>query len=195
MAVPFRTDFALPSATIQICPGLFVAAAGRRRSYGQGGGGCFGRRSWLAGEFHGDQGAQADEEEGADGPDAGVGGVGQEAGIAEEEVRAAFARLYAKRVLVIEPGDPTRIRMAPPFSGIPTGFPVQVRGKNYYANCVWDAFGIPAALHADAVISAEDGFTGAPLTLEIRDGRPLPQPYVGHFAVPAARWWEDIVFT
>ena len=85
--------------------------------------------------------------------------------------------------------------MAPPFSGIPTAFPVDAMGKRYYANCVWDAYGIPAALHADAFISAADAFSGEPLTLEIRGGRPVEFPYLAHFAVPAARWWEDIVYT
>jgi len=116
-------------------------------------------------------------------------------GLAETEVRAAFERLHARRLLVPEPGDPTRIRMAPPFSGVPTAFPVDARGKRYYANCVWDAYGIPAALHEEAVIPASDGFSGEPLTLEVRDGRPIARPYVGHFAVPAARWWQDIIHT
>src|SRR5215831_18604491 len=115
------------------------------------------------------------------------------AGLPESAVRAAFVRLHARRLLVPEPGDPSRIRMAPPFSGIPTAFPVDAMGKRYYANCVWDAYGIPAALHADAVIPAPNALTGEPLTLEVRGGQPVLLPYLAHFAVPAARWWEDFV--
>jgi Alkylmercury lyase len=126
-------------------------------------------------------------------PDAGE--VAAASGFSEAEVRSSFARLHARRLLVPEPGDPSRIRMAPPFSGVPTAFPVHAMGKRYYANCVWDAYGIPAALHADAVIPASDAFTGEPLTLEVRDGQPVLLPYLAHFAVPAARWWEDIVYT
>jgi len=33
------------------------------------------------------------------------------------------------------------------------------------------------------------------MTFEIKNGQPVPQPCVFHFAVPAARWWEDIVYT
>jgi hypothetical protein len=121
--------------------------------------------------------------------------VAAAAGLSESAARAAFERLHAQRLLVPEPGDPTRIRMAPPFSGIPTPFPVDARGRRYYANCVWDAYGIPAALGADAVIPASDAFSGEPLTLEVRDGRPVLHPYVAHFAVPAARWWENIIDT
>jgi hypothetical protein len=115
--------------------------------------------------------------------------------IDEAEVIAAFARLHAKRLLLPEPGDPKRIRMAPPFSGVPTKFPVEANGKKYYAPCVWDAYGIPAALHCDAISRASDGHTGEPLTLEVKNGAPVLKSYVAHFAVPAAHWWDDLVFT
>jgi len=111
------------------------------------------------------------------------------------DVQAAFERLHQKRLLVPEPGDPARIRMAPPFSGTPTSFRVIVRDRAYYANCAWDAWGIPAALHEDAVIETVDAHTGEAMTFEIKNGQPVPQPCVFHFAVPAARWWEDIVYT
>lgn len=112
-----------------------------------------------------------------------------------EEVEAAFERLHKKRLLVPEPGDPSRIRMAPPFSGVETPFRVKVQSKAYYANCAWDALGIPAALHADAIVEAADGYSGEPMRLEVRNGQPVPQPCAIHFAVPAARWWNDIIYT
>jgi hypothetical protein len=111
------------------------------------------------------------------------------------DVETAFARLHQKRLLVPEPGDPSRIRMAPPFSGIETPFVVRIRENSYYPNCVWDALGIPAMLHQDAVVEASDGHTGEPLTMEVRDGRPIPEPYAVHFAVPAAKWWANIIYT
>jgi hypothetical protein len=115
--------------------------------------------------------------------------------IDENEVLAAFQRLHAKRLLLPEPGDPHRIRMAPPFSGVPTGFPVEANGRRYYANCVWDAYGIAAALQCDAISHASDGHTGEPLTLEVKNGEPILKSYVAHFAVPAAHWWDDLIFT
>jgi hypothetical protein len=121
--------------------------------------------------------------------------VARSLGAAAEDVAAAFQRLHKKRLLVPEPGDPSRIRMAPPFSGVPTPFLVKARQQVYYANCVWDALGIPAALREDAIAEAEDGYTGEAMTLEIRNGEPIPQECVIHFAMPAARWWDDIVYT
>jgi hypothetical protein len=121
--------------------------------------------------------------------------IAQAIGLTEDDVRAAFSRLHQKRLLVPEPGDPSRIRMAPPFSGVATLFPVDAQGKRYYANCVWDAFGIAAALQTDAIIPASDGYSGEPLTLEVKGGQPVARPYVAHFAVPAAHWWDDIIHT
>ena len=115
--------------------------------------------------------------------------------LSQEEVRGAFERLHSQRLLVPEPGDPSRIRMAPPFSGMPTPFSVEANGRRYFANCVWDAYGVAAALHSDAVIFASDAQTNEPLTLKVPNGRPIAQPYLAHFAVPAAHWWDDIVFT
>ncbi len=116
-------------------------------------------------------------------------------GADEAEIRAAFVRLHEKRLLVPEPDDPARIRMAPPFSGIPTPFPVDVGEKRYYANCVWDALGVAAALHSDADIPAADAHTGERINLRVRGGELLPQPCVAHFAVPAALWWKNIIYT
>jgi hypothetical protein len=113
--------------------------------------------------------------------------VARELGASPAEVEDAFRSLRGKRLLVPEPGDPSRIRMAPPFSGIETAFRVRVGPRAYYANCVWDALGIPAALHEDGIVEASDGETGEPMTLELRGGAPVPRDCAIHFAVPAAR--------
>jgi hypothetical protein len=85
--------------------------------------------------------------------------------------------------------------MAPPFSGIETQHKVKIAGKSYFANCAWDAFGIAAALHQDASIISTCDDCGQTLNYEIRDGQPLSQEAAVHFAVPAAQWWEDIIYT
>jgi len=116
-------------------------------------------------------------------------------------VEAAFDRLATGRAIVLVPG--TRdIRMAAPFAGGPTDFRVQVGDRSYHANCIWDAVGIPAMLagagrSADARIETQCADCSAPLGLSVDAGRlttDVPDA-VAHFAVPAARWWADIVFT
>ena len=121
--------------------------------------------------------------------------VAQALNCSVEEAEDAFQRLYQKRLLVLEPGSASRIRMAPPFSGVETPFLVKVGEKSYYANCVWDALGIPAALHRDGDVISSDAQTGEPVSLQVKGGSPVPQECVIHFAVPAARWWDDIIYT
>ena len=106
----------------------------------------------------------------------------------------AYTRLRLRRVLLLEE-DGSTIRMAPPFSGIPTPHRVESAGRWYYANCAWDALGIPAALHRNAVIYSECGQTGEPLRLEVGNAGPEPSDWLFHCLVPAARWWVDLIFT
>ena len=111
-----------------------------------------------------------------------------------DDVRLAYARLRANRVLLLEPDGET-IRMAPPFSGVPTLHEVQVGRQTYFANCAWDALGIPAALHRAAVVHSRCGQSGAPLSLEVGTEGPEPSEWLFHCQVPAAHWWVDLVFT
>lgn len=109
-------------------------------------------------------------------------------------VRGAFGRLRAQRVLVLE-ADGESIRMAPPFSGVPTQHVVTADRTSYFANCAWDALGIPAALHEPATIRSRCEQSMEPLQLEVTSDGPAKSDWVFHSAVPAARWWNDIVFT
>mgnify|MGYP001450346251 CR=1 FL=1 len=109
-------------------------------------------------------------------------------------VRGAFGRLRAQRVLVLE-ADGESIRMAPPFSGVPTQHVVTADGISYFANCAWDALGIPAALQEPATIRSRCEQSLEPLHLEVSADGPTKSNWVFYCAVPAARWWNDIVFT
>lgn len=123
-----------------------------------------------------------------------IAGVADSLRCAPGEVADSFRRLRAVRLLALEP-ETAEIRMAPPFSAVETPFRVRVGSKSYFANCVWDAYGVAAALHADATVATTCGDCGAPMTMEVRDGAPVLHEGVVHFAVPAAHWWDDIVFS
>jgi hypothetical protein len=131
---------------------------------------------------------------------AGTGQAPQLADIAHElectrdDARAAYGRLRANRVLFLEP-DGESIRMAPPFSGVPTPHRVAVAQRTYSANCAWDALGIPAALHREGVVHSSCGQSGTPLRLRVGLEGPEPSDWLFHCQVPAARWWADLVFT
>ena len=109
-------------------------------------------------------------------------------------VREAYVMLRAQRVLVLEP-DSVSIRMAPPFSGVPTQHVVIVDETKYFANCAWDSFGILAALQRPGRVHSRCEQSGEPLNLEIDLEGPPPCSWLFHCLVPAAKWWDDIVFT
>jgi len=111
-----------------------------------------------------------------------------------EQLRGTYARIAARRLLVLEP-DGLTIRMAPPFSGVPTQHRVRVDGTEYFANCAWDALAIPAALHRAGEVRSRCEQSGEPLVLPVGVDGPAPSDWLFHCEVPAARWWTDIVYT
>ena len=120
--------------------------------------------------------------------------IAGELALQPEEVAGSFQRLRASRTLYLEPDGET-IRMAPPFSAVPTQHRVVVAGVTYYANCAWDALGVAAALQQPAIVYSRCEQTHAPLELPIAFAGPAPCPWIFHSLVPAARWWDDLVFT
>ena len=111
-----------------------------------------------------------------------------------ERVMESYQRLRAQRLLVLE-GDGASIRMAPPFSGVPTQHIVEADGIQYFANCAWDALGIPAALHKAGMIHSQCAQSGEPFHLHVSLQGPESSGWLFHCLVPAAQWWDDIVFT
>jgi Alkylmercury lyase len=111
-----------------------------------------------------------------------------------DEVLASWRRLHEAHALVLNPAT-DELRMLNPFSAVPTAYRVQADGRWWYGNCAWDAFGICAALHADGRIEASCADCGEPLAIEVRGGRPDDETLLFHCLVPAAHWWDDIVFT
>lgn len=109
-----------------------------------------------------------------------------------EDVRSAFQRLAAGKALVLQ--ESGEVLMAEPFSAVPTAFTVEVGGKRWWGNCIWDALGIPAMLKQDAQVMTACGCCNEAMTLEIRAGKLLDAPAVVHIAIPPREWWNDVVF-
>lgn len=119
-----------------------------------------------------------------------------ELGLPEGAVAASYRRLHDAHALVLRPGT-TEILMLNPFSAVPTPHRVVVDGRTWYANCAWDALGIPGALHRDSGrFASECPDCGEVLELELRAGELVRGgELLVHFVVPARRWWDDIGFT
>jgi DNA-binding transcriptional MocR family regulator len=116
-------------------------------------------------------------------------------GLPDSDVAAAYERLAANRVIVLKPGTPD-VLMAAPLSAVPTPHVVRMAdGRSHYGNCVWDALGVIAMRGIDGDVETVCADCDSPLRLAVRGGSLEPSDAVVHFAVPAARWWEDIVFT
>jgi Alkylmercury lyase len=111
-----------------------------------------------------------------------------------EEAEAGYRALADARAIVLRPGS-TIIWMAMPFSNMQTAFTVIAGGRAYYANCAWDAFGIPAVLNADARIFTTCPDCGGALERKVVGGNITETRGLVHFALPARRWWDDVGFT
>ena len=107
---------------------------------------------------------------------------------------AAYHRLADAHMLVLTPVA-SDIRMVNPLSAVPTPYNVEVNGRWWWGNCIWDALGIPAMLRTDARVVMRCPDCDEPLTLSLEGGRLREPTGVIHFQVPATRWWDDIVFT
>jgi Alkylmercury lyase len=114
-----------------------------------------------------------------------------ELGLPAVAIEGAFERITS---IVPEPGDPSRILMAKPFSAIATPFEVESGDRRWRGNCIWDALGIAAIIDTDATIHCSCGDCDQPMTVAIRSGEVTGDGIV-HFGTPAMHWWDDIVYT
>ncbi len=118
-------------------------------------------------------------------------------GRAPAEVSMAIRDLAAGHVLVLQPAS-GEVLMAAPLSAVPTPFLVETApspSQSFYGNCIWDALGVLAMPRRDGTVQTSCGCCGEGMHITVAGGRVAAQPEgVCHFALPARRWWDDIVF-
>jgi len=73
--------------------------------------------------------------------------------------------------LVLNPAT-DEIRMANPFSAVPTAYRVHAGGRWWYGNWAWDAIGICAALRTDGHIETSCPDCGEAISFGVRGQRP-----------------------
>jgi Alkylmercury lyase len=120
--------------------------------------------------------------------------VAEALSIPSEEAEAAFRRLAESRVIVLMPGT-TEIWMANPLSAVPTSFRVETPRGSFWGNCIWDGLGVVAMLGGNGTVETSCPDCEEPMELRVEDGELVDGGGVAHFAVPAARWWDNIGFT
>jgi len=116
-----------------------------------------------------------------------------QSGASREKVERALRELAEAHQLVLQ-RDGGEVLMANPFSAVPTPFVVTIGDRSWYGNCIWDGMGIAAMIGADARIDASCGCCGSAMMLAIPGHCDDGDARVAHFAIPAAHWWDDIVF-
>ena len=115
-------------------------------------------------------------------------------GMTQEDAAAAYEELQQHHAIFLKPGT-HNIQMAWPFSAVETPFQVRADNKTYFANCAWDSFGIPAALHADAEIEAICAQSGERIRLSVTGGQVRGPEALVHFLVPFKDWYNDLPST
>jgi hypothetical protein len=130
----------------------------------------------------------------AEGEAPSVGDVADTLSISTDEAEAAFRRLAENRVIVLVPGT-AEIWMANPLSAVPTSFRVQTVRGSYWGNCVWDGLGVGSMLGGDGTVETRCADCNEDMSLRVEGGELVEGDGVAHFAVPAARWWDNIGFT
>ena len=109
-------------------------------------------------------------------------------------MRSALQRLADLHILVLQQNTSEVLRAAP-FWAVPTAFHVQSAKRSWWASCVWDALAIPLMLRRDARVTTACACCDSAMELIVHKGGLLGTKGVIHFAVPASRWYENIVFT
>ncbi|HEX6656812.1 MAG TPA: organomercurial lyase [Ilumatobacter sp.] len=112
--------------------------------------------------------------------------VGNRLRLDRADVVAGWRRLHDAHALVLNQHT-DEIRMANPFSAVPTPFRVRAAAQQWYANCAWDAFGICAALDTDGRIDTACADCGEPLSCDVRGRAPSDPTLLFHCLVPAPR--------
>ena len=110
-------------------------------------------------------------------------------------MRSGLLTLRAARHLAL--GSDGEITMAHPFSTVPLGFSVMGRDTLWWGGCAWDSFALPHLLpdQGPMVVATTCPACDRAHALRVDDGVPPAGGQVAHFLVPAARMWDDVVYT
>jgi hypothetical protein len=111
-------------------------------------------------------------------------------GVPQIQIEGSLRRLADAHVLVLAPGTPY-VWMANPFSAIPTPFRVRSGERRWWGSCIWDALGILAAVGVNGRVSTSCPDCAEPLEVAV-EGDTVRGEGIAHYAIPAARWWDDI---
>lgn len=120
--------------------------------------------------------------------------VQQAFGLEQQTVEDIYRRLHDGHFIFLEPGQ-SQVRIAAPFSAVPTDYQVWINEQLYWANCGWDILGIPAAMKQDAHMEARLPDSNEVIHLAIENGRVRHHGEVVRFPSPVRQWYDDLIDT
>jgi len=109
------------------------------------------------------------------------------------EVKRSLQRLADAHALLLHPGT-TNPWVVHPFALSPGSCWVQTERGSYWANCLYCACGIAAAMRCDAHIHTRYGGEEEAVTFRVAGGALIDTGGVFHLSTPAARWWDNVIF-
>ena len=123
----------------------------------------------------------------------GLGALANELSRPAADVARSLQRLADAHTLLLHPGTTTPW-VVHPFALSPGSCWVETASGGYWANCLYCACGIAAAMRCDAHIHTRYGGEAQAVTFHVRDGALIDTGDIFHLSTPAARWWENVIF-
>jgi hypothetical protein len=112
----------------------------------------------------------------------------------QNEARQGLQALADSHALVLHPNS-FEIWVAHPFALFPTLFWVKTSEKQWWGNCAWCSLGIASLTNTDTEIFTKLEGEQEPLSIYVSKGQVLEKDYVVHFAIPAAKLWDNVIYT
>ncbi|HEY0412591.1 MAG TPA: organomercurial lyase [Allosphingosinicella sp.] len=110
----------------------------------------------------------------------------------EEDVEASLRRLHEAHALLLHPH-----RCVPwvvhPFALSPGACWVETDRGGWWANCLYCAFGIAAALDSDAVVATRLGGEREAVEIRIAGGEVAGDGLLFHLSTPVRSWWDNVI--
>lgn len=109
-----------------------------------------------------------------------------------KEIEDALLALQSSHSLLLHPHkvEPWVVH---PFALYPASCWVQIGSRGYWATCLYCAFGVAAALKADADIFTRFGGESEECIVRVRDHDIIEKDLVFHLSTPIREWWNNVI--
>lgn len=115
-------------------------------------------------------------------------------GLSVDAVQQAYLRLQTAHCLLLHPHS-TEPWVVHPFALAPGACWVDTPRGGYWANCLYCAIGICAALQCDGEITTRLGGEAETVKYVLKDGRISHAQHVFHLGVPPRQWWDNVIYS